>query len=74
MAQVNEQYLRQVWIMTFRAMDDVKETVRTAAKTLSRAVAGLSRRLCDPELTSKKGAWVFPACRSAAPARKPVAW
>ena len=35
----------------FRAMDDIKETVRNAADRLCRAVSSLTIRLCDVSLT-----------------------
>ncbi|KAJ7569419.1 hypothetical protein O6H91_01G077400 [Diphasiastrum complanatum] len=44
-------YLERVWIMNFRAMDDIKETVRNAGSSLSRVLSSLSTRLCDRTLT-----------------------
>ncbi|GAB4815511.1 hypothetical protein N2152v2_002557 [Parachlorella kessleri] len=41
----------QLWTMTFRVMDDIKETVRQAGINLSRTVRGLTLRLADPEFT-----------------------
>ncbi|KAL3828680.1 hypothetical protein ACJIZ3_017482 [Penstemon smallii] len=46
-----EKYLNRIWTAAFRAMDDVKETVRTAGERLCRAVASLTGRLCDISLT-----------------------
>ncbi|TVT99496.1 hypothetical protein EJB05_55165 [Eragrostis curvula] len=45
-------HLRNIWITTFRAMDDIKETVRNAGDSLCRAVSSLTIRLCDVSLTS----------------------
>lgn len=45
-------HLRNIWTTTFRAMDDIKETVRTAGDSLCRAVSSLTIRLCDISLTS----------------------
>ncbi|KAL6070848.1 proteasome component M29, variant 2 [Balamuthia mandrillaris] len=45
-------YLEDLWIRCFRAMDDIKESVRNAAKSLSRTLASLSIRLCDPIYTN----------------------
>uniref|UniRef100_A0A0D9XNV0 Uncharacterized protein n=1 Tax=Leersia perrieri TaxID=77586 RepID=A0A0D9XNV0_9ORYZ len=49
-------HLRKIWITTFRAMDDIKETVRNAGDTLCRAVSSLTVRLCDVSLTSPSDA------------------
>lgn len=42
--------------MGFRALDDIKETVRNAATTLCRTLTSLSARLCDPALTPEADA------------------
>lgn len=42
------QRLEEVWVMALRAMDDIKESVRTAAAKLVRTLRGLTLRLCDP--------------------------
>lgn len=44
-------YLRKIWTSSFRAMDDIKETVRNAGDSLCRAVTSLTIRLCDISLT-----------------------
>ncbi|PIN26135.1 hypothetical protein CDL12_01113 [Handroanthus impetiginosus] len=46
-----EKHLKRIWIAAFRAMDDIKETVRNAGDRLCRAVASLTGRLCDVSLT-----------------------
>lgn len=42
-----EPYLEKVWTAALRSVDDIKETVREAGKTLARAVRSLTVRLCD---------------------------
>ncbi|KDO54734.1 hypothetical protein CISIN_1g003081mg [Citrus sinensis] len=44
-------HLRRIWTAAFRAMDDIKETVRTAGDKLCRSVTSLTIRLCDVTLT-----------------------
>ncbi|KAD4180200.1 hypothetical protein E3N88_28791 [Mikania micrantha] len=44
-------HLKNIWTAAFRAMDDIKETVRTSGERLSRAVTSLTLRLCDISLT-----------------------
>ncbi|KAG9454895.1 hypothetical protein H6P81_007799 [Aristolochia fimbriata] len=44
-------HLRRIWIAAFRAMDDIKETVRNSGDSLCRAVSSLTIRLCDVSLT-----------------------
>lgn len=48
-----ENHLEQFWYVGLRAMDDIKESVRTAAGGLGRALAALSVRLCDPGLSGE---------------------
>ncbi|XP_024006382.1 proteasome-associated protein ECM29 homolog isoform X1 [Eutrema salsugineum] len=48
--QVGE-HLKRLWIAAFRAMDDIKETVRNAGDKLCRAVTSLTIRICDVTLT-----------------------
>ncbi|KAL1208896.1 hypothetical protein V5N11_010573 [Cardamine amara subsp. amara] len=48
--QVGE-HLKKLWIAAFRAMDDIKETVRNAGDKLCRAVTSLTIRICDVTLT-----------------------
>lgn len=49
-------HLKKIWTTTFRAMDDIKETVRNAGDSLCRAVSSLTIRLCDVSLTSASDA------------------
>ncbi|CAL4995694.1 unnamed protein product [Urochloa decumbens] len=49
-------HLRKIWTTAFRAMDDIKETVRNAGDSLCRAVSSLTIRLCDVSLTSSSDA------------------
>lgn len=37
--------------MSLRALDDIKDSVRTAAHTLMRSTKGISLRLCDVSMT-----------------------
>ncbi|KAK9692274.1 hypothetical protein RND81_09G253100 [Saponaria officinalis] len=46
-------HLNKIWMCAFRAMDDIKETVRTSGDKLCRAVSSLTIRLCDVALTDK---------------------
>ncbi|KAL9248317.1 hypothetical protein vseg_021654 [Gypsophila vaccaria] len=46
-------HLKKIWICAFRAMDDIKETVRTSGDKLCRAISSLTIRLCDVSLTDK---------------------
>ncbi|XP_010474525.1 PREDICTED: proteasome-associated protein ECM29 homolog [Camelina sativa] len=48
--QVRE-HLKKLWIAAFRAMDDIKETVRNAGDKLCRAVTSLTIRIGDVTLT-----------------------
>ena len=47
-----EPYLERVWEASLRSIDDIKETVRLAGKTLCRASRGLTIRLCDSHHSS----------------------
>ncbi|XP_020682977.1 proteasome adapter and scaffold protein ECM29 [Dendrobium catenatum] len=44
-------HLRSIWMAAFRAMDDIKETVRKSGDSLCRSVTSLTIRLCDISLT-----------------------
>ncbi|KAG5253924.1 proteasome adapter and scaffold protein [Salix suchowensis] len=44
-------HLKKIWTAAFRAMDDIKETVRNAGDRLCRAITSLTIRLCDISLT-----------------------
>ncbi|ESW13516.1 hypothetical protein PHAVU_008G203200 [Phaseolus vulgaris] len=49
-------HLKRLWSGAFRAMDDIKETVRNSGEKLCRAVTSLTTRLCDVSLTDKSDA------------------
>jgi len=49
-------HMELLWRMLWRAMDDVKETVRVAAGAYGRALAELSVRLCDARLSNTRTA------------------
>lgn len=49
-------HLKQIWTVAFRAMDDIKETVRLAGDKLCRSITSLTLRLCDVQLTEKSDA------------------
>ncbi|KAK7276642.1 hypothetical protein RIF29_17785 [Crotalaria pallida] len=44
-------HLKRLWSAAFRAMDDIKETVRISGEKLCRSVTSLTTRLCDVSLT-----------------------
>ncbi|KAK2971903.1 hypothetical protein RJ640_011684, partial [Escallonia rubra] len=44
-------HLNRIWTAAFRAMDDIKETVRNSGDRLCRALTLLTMRLCDVSLT-----------------------
>ncbi|KAL2912896.1 proteasome component M29 [Polyrhizophydium stewartii] len=43
-----EPYLQEMWNMCFRALDDIKETVRNAAFVACKALTNMTVRYCDP--------------------------
>ncbi|XP_010271892.1 PREDICTED: proteasome-associated protein ECM29 homolog isoform X2 [Nelumbo nucifera] len=45
-------HLKRIWTVAFRAMDDIKETVRVSGDSLCRAMSSLTIRLCDVSLTA----------------------
>jgi proteasome component ECM29 len=47
-----ELYLERAWTVSLRIIDDIKETVREAGKTLCRTVRSLTVRLCDAHHSS----------------------
>ncbi|CAJ1971242.1 unnamed protein product [Sphenostylis stenocarpa] len=49
-------HLKRLWFVAFRAMDDIKETVRISGEKLCRAVTSLTTRLCDVSLTEMSDA------------------
>ncbi|KAM3287700.1 proteasome adapter and scaffold protein ECM29 isoform X1 [Capsicum chacoense] len=46
-----EKHLKRLWTTAFRAMDDIKESVRNSGDRLCRAITALTLRLCDVSLT-----------------------
>jgi len=58
-------HLEQMFYMTFRVMDDIKETVRQAGLKCARSLAAIAVRLCDvshtpTEQASKAASIVLP--------------
>lgn len=51
-AQV-QPHLEEMWVMTMRAMDDVKESCRVAAATTMRTLQSVTLRLADPAATAE---------------------
>lgn len=49
-------HLKRLWSAAFRAMDDIKETVRISGEKLCRAVTSITTRLCDVSLTDMSDA------------------
>jgi len=49
-------HLKRLWSGAFRAMDDIKETVRISGEKLCRSVTSLTTRLCDISLTDMSDA------------------
>lgn len=45
-------HFSELWAMSFRVLDDINATVRTAAQSLSRALVSLTVRLCDSAATA----------------------
>lgn len=43
--------MKKIWTAAFRAMDDIKETVRNSGDRLCRTITSLTIRLCDVSLT-----------------------
>ncbi|KAF9934512.1 hypothetical protein FBU30_001653 [Linnemannia zychae] len=51
-----EKYLENIWMMSFRALDDIKESVRTAAFKTCRALTLMTVKYCDPKhVTAAEG-------------------
>lgn len=48
--------MKKLWSAAFRAMDDIKETVRNSGDKLCRAVTSLTIRICDVSLTDSSDA------------------
>lgn len=58
--------LSEIWYVTLRALDDIKESVRKAAEGTGRALSEISVHLCDPgqvggEIATKAMAIVIPS-------------
>ncbi|XP_077218029.1 ARM repeat superfamily protein isoform X2 [Tasmannia lanceolata] len=49
-------HLKRIWVAAFRAMDDIKETVRNSGDSLCRSMSSLTIRLCDVSLTAMSDA------------------
>ncbi|KAF9112407.1 hypothetical protein BGX27_003449 [Mortierella sp. AM989] len=47
-----ERYLENIWTMSFRTLDDIKESVRTAAFKTCRALTLMTVKYCDPKNVS----------------------
>lgn len=47
-----EPYLERLWTMSFRALDDIKESVRKAATRTCKTLSNLTVRYCDPNIVS----------------------
>ncbi|KAI1309120.1 hypothetical protein EDD11_004131 [Mortierella claussenii] len=51
-----EKYLENIWTMSFRTLDDIKESVRTAAFKTCRALTLMTVKYCDPKnVTAAEG-------------------
>ena len=51
-----EKYLENIWTMSFRALDDIKESVRLAAFKTCRALTLMTVKYCDPKnVTAAEG-------------------
>ena len=48
--------MKRIWTVAFRAMDDIKETVRNSGDRLCSTVTSLTVRLCDVSLTEASDA------------------
>ncbi|TPX39274.1 hypothetical protein SeLEV6574_g07344 [Synchytrium endobioticum] len=58
-----EPYLQELWTMCFRVLDDIKESVRTAAFGTCKILTNVTIRYCDPSIVSvKDGQKVMDAC------------
>ncbi|KAF9191921.1 hypothetical protein BGZ51_006479 [Haplosporangium sp. Z 767] len=47
-----EKYLEKIWTMSFRTLDDIKESVRIAAFKTARALTIMTVKYCDPKHVS----------------------
>lgn len=45
-------FLEEIWTMVFRALDDIKESVRMSALTTCKSLTTLTVRYCDPHHTA----------------------
>ena len=51
-----EQYLERIWTQCFKVLDDIKESVRTAAASLARTLTGVLTRTLEADHSSTKNA------------------
>lgn len=51
-----EQYLERIWTVTFKVLDDIKESVRAAAAALARVLTGVLTRALEADHSSTKNA------------------
>ncbi|KAI8907835.1 proteasome stabiliser-domain-containing protein [Gorgonomyces haynaldii] len=47
-----EPYLEEYWTMSFRALDDIKESVRQAGLSVCKALTNTTLKYCDPDYVS----------------------
>jgi proteasome component ECM29 len=47
-----EPYLQDLWTMCFRALDDIKESVRTVAFSTCKILTNITVKYCDPNVVS----------------------
>ncbi|TPX38193.1 hypothetical protein SmJEL517_g00223 [Synchytrium microbalum] len=58
-----EPYLQELWTMCFRVLDDIKESVRTAAFGTCKVLTNVTIKYCDPTVVNlKDGQKVMDAC------------
>eukprot|EP00124_Ichthyophonus_hoferi_P004629 Ihof_evm1s534 gene=Ihof_evmTU1s534 len=43
-----------LWVLCFRMLDDVKESVRNAAAITSHSIANITKKMCDPTITTNQ--------------------
>ncbi|KAJ3409587.1 hypothetical protein HDV05_004331 [Chytridiales sp. JEL 0842] len=47
-----EPYMQDLWAMCFRALDDIKESVRTAAFSTCKVLTNITVKYCDPNVVT----------------------
>lgn len=47
-----EPWLQDIWVMSFRALDDIKESVRLSALSTVKNLTNMTIRYCDPTVVS----------------------